>query len=237
MPAPVLIIVNVSYEGPGMFSEMLEERSIGFDVVNLDGGDPFPAPADYQAMIVLGGPDSANDQTEKMRNELARIREAMDAGIPYFGACLGLQTLVKAAGGTVVKNPVREVAFRDHEQKYFSVELTDNGKKDPLMKGLPDSIPMFHLHGEAVELTPDMTLLATGKWCRNQIVRIAPRMYGMQGHLELTDAMFADWCEKIPWMRACDRAALEKDWAERKEILESTLRTLFGNFLDIAGLS
>ena len=188
-------------------------------------------------MIVMGGSDSANDRTEKMTTELSRIREAIDAGIPYFGVCLGLQTLVKAAGGTVRKNAVREVAFRDPEGKFFTAEVTDEGKKDPIMRGLLAILPMFHLHGETVDLTPDMTLLATGTWCENQIVRIAPRMYGMQGHLELTDAMFDEWRAKSDWLASCDQSVLERDWAERKEVLESTLRTLFGNFLMIVDIS
>ena len=96
---------------------------------------------------------------------------------------------------------------------------------------------MFHLHGETVERTKGMTLLASGEWCVNQIVRVAPKMYGIQGHLELTDAMFTDWCHKNDWLRECDRRKLQRDWDQQKEALESTLRTLFGNFLTIAELA
>lgn len=234
MPAPVLILKNELHEGPGLLEDVLREHALERHIVDLQAGDTIPSPLGYSALIVLGGVDSANDQTDRMIGELARIREAIEAGIPYFGVCLGLQTLVKAAGGTVRKNETREVGFRDPDGAFFTVKQTAESKADPLMRDLPDVLPMFHLHGETVELMPEMTLLASGKWCRNQIVRVAPRQYGMQGHLELTDAMFADWYEKNSWLAACDQEQLQKDWKERKRALQGTLRTLFGNFLTIA---
>ena len=96
---------------------------------------------------------------------------------------------------------------------------------------------MFHLHGETVELTPTMALLASGEWCVHQIVRVAPKMYGIQGHLELTDDMLLEWLTKDAWLKECDRSALERDWTERKALLRATLTTLFSNFLRIAGLA
>ncbi len=236
MPAPVLIIVNESHEGPGLIGEVLKENGVPTDIIDLNAGDAFPSPTDYSAMIVMGGADSANDETAKMKTELSRIREAIEAGIPCFGVCLGLQTLVKAAGGSVRKNAVREVGFRDQDGKFFTAEIAVEGMSDPLMNGLPDVLPMFHLHSETVDLMPEMTLLASGKSCHNQIVRIAPKIYGMQGHLELTDAMFAEWCQKNDWLADRDQADLQQDWTEHKEVLGSTLRSLFGNFLEIAKL-
>ena len=232
----VLIIKNMGHEGPGLLEEMLVENDILSTIIDLNAGDAFPTAAGFDAMIVMGGEDSANDETPKMKTEILRIRDAIDQKIPYFGVCLGLQTLVKAAGGIVKKNEVREVAFRDQEGNYFSVETMDEGKQDPIMKGLPENVAMFHLHGETVGLTPAMTLLASGKWCRNQIVRVAPRMYGMQGHLELTDTMFHDWCQKNDWLRECDQEALKRDWNEQKAQLGQSIRTFFGNFLRIANL-
>ncbi len=236
MPNPVLIIVNESHEGPGLLGHILTENGIPSEVIDLNAGDVIPDVRDYSALIIMGGTDSANDETAKMKNELEKVQEAMDARLPCFGVCLGLQVLVKAAGGTVVKNDVREVGFRDPSGEPFCVDVTEEGKKDPLMAGLPDVLPMFHLHGETVELTKKMALLASGEWCVNQIVRIAPTVYGMQGHLELTDEMFRVWCEENAWLKECHKALLEDHWAERKEEMESTIRTLFGNFLGIAGL-
>ncbi|RMF06594.1 type 1 glutamine amidotransferase, partial [Candidatus Woesearchaeota archaeon] len=108
----VLIVKNITREGPGMLEHVLTSHSVPYKIVDLSMGDSFPSPEAYSAVVVLGGPDSANDETPKMKEELKRIRETLDAGIPYLGICLGMQTLTKAAGGKVLKCPVKEIGWR-----------------------------------------------------------------------------------------------------------------------------
>src|SRR5437868_3410493 len=104
----VLIVKNVTREGPGLLAVLLNRHEIGYDVVDLNMVDAFPDPTSYDALVVLGGPDSANDQTAKMTAELPAVKKAVEAGMPYLGICLGLQVLVRAMGGKVVKNAVPE---------------------------------------------------------------------------------------------------------------------------------
>ena len=104
MEKEILIIKNISREGPGLLEELLKKRRIGYTIIDLALGQNFPPVENFGAVVVLGGPDSANDNSRKMKIELARIREAIDANIPYLGICLGLQTLVKAAGGRIIKS-------------------------------------------------------------------------------------------------------------------------------------
>ena len=72
-----LIVKNITREGPGLLEELLDSYNFGYDIVDLDKGESFPDPSDYSAVIVMGGPDSANDTTPKMREELKRIKEAI----------------------------------------------------------------------------------------------------------------------------------------------------------------
>ena len=102
MKPDVLIVKNATLEGPGLLERVLAEHEIMYDLVDLDGGQAFPSPVDYRALIVLGGSDSANDASEKMQAELTQIKLGVEQGIPYLGICLGLEVLIKAAGGTVV---------------------------------------------------------------------------------------------------------------------------------------
>lgn len=97
--ADLLIVKNITREAPGLLARVLDEHNISYDVVDLDKGEPFPSPLTYKALVVLGGPDSANDATDKMQQELDQVRAAFTAGLPYLGICLGLQVGVKAAGG------------------------------------------------------------------------------------------------------------------------------------------
>lgn len=233
----VLIIQHLEHEGPGLIQTMLDEHQIPFEVINHKDGVTLPSPADYAAVIVLGGPMSANDETPMMKETLRFAEDVAQSRVPFYGVCLGLQVMVKAAGGEVIKNDVREIGFRDEQDTFFSVDVTEHGLEDPLMKKLPETFAMFHLHGETVELEKGMTLLASGEWCVNQIVRIAPTQYGIQGHLELDNDMFTEWCKKDPWLKECDQKKLQEDWRTRRTELQLAHRVLFGNFLSVAGLS
>lgn len=235
MEKEVLIIKNITREGPGLLEAELKERGIGYTVADLNQGQNFPSIKNYGAIVVLGGPDSANDENDKMENELTRIREAIAAKIPYLGICLGLQTLVKAAGGKVIKSPTKEVGFIDPESNNFTVELTDEGKQDPLFEALDHTFNVFHLHGETVELTDDMMLLAVGKFCRNQIARVDRNAYGIQCHFELTPEMFETWINEDPDLLQLDKEQLRANFETIRDEYTQVGRQLFKNFLKIAG--
>ena len=113
MKTGLLIIKNITREGPGLLEDLLKEQGINYEIIDLNQGQTFPPVENYKAVVVLGGPDSANDENDKMQNELKRVRECVDSHIPYLGICLGLQTLVKASGGKVVRNAIKEIGFRD----------------------------------------------------------------------------------------------------------------------------
>lgn len=167
MTKKVLIIKNIIREGTGLLEILLTKYNIDSDLIELGKGEKFPDPHGYNAVFVFGGPDSANDTTPKMLQELGQIKKLITAGIPYLGACLGMQTLVKALGGEIYKNNVSEIGWRDPDNQLFKIDLTEEGKKDKLFEGLTSPLKIFHLHGETVRLTPNMKLLATGRLCRN----------------------------------------------------------------------
>ena len=232
----LLIVKNISREGPGLLEETLKETNLSATIIDLENGDTLPSPLEYKAMVVLGGPDSANDTTPKMTQELAQIKAALDAKLPYLGICLGMQALVRAASGTVVKAPQKEVGFLDPEGKQNTVELTGAGKSDPLLAGLAMSLPVFHLHGETVELTDSMQLLGTGKYYKNQIIRVANNAYGIQSHFELTEQMLRLWASEDPDLQPIGEDKLLSTYREIESSYTQVGRTLLTNFLRIANL-
>lgn len=236
MPTNILIIKNMPREGAGLLGTLLQEFGIGCTITDLDPQHPLPKVSDYAAIVVLGGHQSANDQTEHMLNELTIIRDALEAKIPYLGICLGLQTLVKAAGGSVLKNAIKEVGFIAPDHKKFTVELCNQGKADAIFAGLSEPFEVFQLHGETVELTDKMMLLGTGKFCHNQIVKINTNAYGIQCHFELTPDMFETWINEDPDLLTLDTGELRAHFQTIQEQYTRTGRQLFTNFLSIAGL-
>ena len=171
-----------------------------------------------------------------MIRELATIRKAIDIGIPYIGICLGLQTFVKSLNGTVSKCKTPEVGFRDPSGKIFKIRLTAEGRKDKLFDKLPNEFEVFQLHGETVELTPEMTLLATGDYCRNQIVKYGKKAYGIQSHFELTDELLESWLTEDDDLKKHDAKKIKSDFETIKAEYQRTGRHLFENFLSLAGI-
>ncbi len=233
----LLIVQNISHEGPGILADLLKEHDIGFELCDLSRGETAPDPAGFAGMVVLGGPQSANDPTPQIAGELALIGKALDAGVPYLGICLGLQLLVKARGGSVVKCRRQEVGFREPDGEPFMVELTSEGKRDELFRGMPDRLRVLQLHGETVQLTGKMTLLATGCDCTNQAVRIGSNAWGLQCHVEMTPAMFERWLGIDVSLKAMNRrnellAEFEAIGAEYTE----TGRSILLNFLAVTSL-
>ncbi len=231
----ILIVKNESREGPGLLGDVLTELRSRYKIIDLNLGEEAGDTRLYGAVVVLGGPDSANDQTLKMKKEIAMIRQVLDASVPCLGICLGLQTLVKAAGGQVVKCPVPEVGFRDPLGEFYKIQLTEAGSKDPLFEGIGRSFNVFQLHGETVIPDGGMELVAEGKQCVNQIVRVGRNAYGIQCHFELTGEMLEQWMDEDTDLAKLDKGQLLSDFKALGETYKDTGRKLFLNFLRIAG--
>ncbi|MDW7732092.1 MAG: type 1 glutamine amidotransferase [Methanolobus sp.] len=232
----VLVIKNISREGPGILKNILNENRVSYDIVDPGSGEDIPDPVEYSAVFVFGGPDSANDRTEKMIDELKKVRTAVENRIPYMGICLGMQVLVKACGGEVRKNDVKEVGFKGPDDEYFKVDICADREKESLFNGLGNSLKIFHLHGETVALTDEIELLATGKFCRYQIVKVGENAYGVQGHFELTPEMLDLWLENDPDLKELERDEIRNDFQMILEEYTTNAEKLFTNFLRIAGI-
>jgi len=232
----VLIVKNIARESPGLLMEILEENKIEFYIYEYEKDRVFHSPEDYGGIFVFGGPDSANDETEKMIKEINGVKEFLAKRIPYFGVCLGLQVMVKALGGNVKKNPIKEIGWRDPKERIFKVSLTDEGKKDPIFEGIGSDFDVFQLHGETVELTQQMKLLGTGEYCTNQIVKYGENAYGFQGHIELSPEIFYTWIQEDEDLARLDKFQLNKDYNKIREKYESNGKRILNNFLYVSGI-
>ena len=237
MTRKILIVKNMTQEGSGLLETLLCEHGIASHQEDLSAGGTFLDPRGFSALVVLGGHQSANDETASMLLQLRRIEQALDEEIPYLGICLGMQCLVKAGGGKVIKAAVKETGFVDPEGNPYSIDLTLAGRKDPLFGGLGSSFPVFQLHGETVELAASgMELLATGEGCPIQAVRVGKNGYGLQCHFELTDAMFSEWCENDADLKKINQGDLMEQFASIREEYHTTGLKLLYNFLRISGI-
>lgn len=185
---PIAIFRHSPTEGPGYFAEYLDRRNVPWKLIAIDAGDPVPGShADYSGLVFMGGPMSVNDDLPWIPQVLRLIAGAVAADVPTLGHCLGGQLMSKALGGTVGRNPVKEIGWGE-------VEVAD----DPVARAWfgPDirSFLSFHWHGETFSLPPGATRIMGSRHCANQGFALGPHL-GMQCHVEMTERLIETWCE------------------------------------------
>lgn len=190
MPRPkILVFQHVPYEPLGTLDPLLKECGFRIRYVNF-GRDPHTIPGlgRYAALIVLGGPMNADqiDTYPNLKSEVGIIREALDRDMSVLGICLGAQLLAKALGGSVRRNPVREIGWYD-------VELTNDGRKDPVLSTFSPRQEVFQWHEDGIELPPHVVHLASSPASRVQAFRHGEHAYGFQFHLEVDAALIERW--------------------------------------------
>ena len=218
----VLAVTHGPSVGTGVFGEAV--RSAGHDLrewcVPLA---PDAVPNGHDATIVLGGGMHA-DQEELhpwLLPELDFVAAEVDRGRPLLGICLGAQLIARAAGGQVVRAPAPEVGWR-------AVELTDEGRADPVLAELPPTVDAFQWHHYTWEL-PAATELARGGGL-TQAFRLDGVVRGVQFHPEVTAAQIERWIAEDP-EDVEDEAALRSATRERIGAWNRLGRALCAAFL------
>lgn len=193
---PVAIFRHSPGEGPGYFATFLDAHSLPWVLIRIDAGEAVPAtPDEFSGLCFMGGPMSVNDDLPWIAPVCALIRNAVERSIPVIGHCLGGQLMSKALGGSVTKNPVKELGWG-------KVSRGDTPPPDWL--GDIESFEAFHWHGETFSIPPGATRLLKSQWCDNQAFVMGPHL-GMQCHVEMTEAMIRLWCRQ--WADECAQAS------------------------------
>ncbi len=184
---PIAIFRHAAPEGPGYLAEFLDAQQIPWRLIAIDAGDAVPRSAEaYSGLVFMGGPMSVNDALPWIAPLLALIREAVAGDIPVLGHCLGGQLISKALGGTVSRNPVKEIGWGE-------VTVADNDSARSWF-GEVRHFNAFHWHGETFSLPQGATHLLSSKHCANQAWAIGKHL-ALQCHVEMTAGMIVSWCE------------------------------------------
>jgi GMP synthase (glutamine-hydrolysing) len=221
---PVLIILHQEMSTPGRVGNHLKALGYALDARRPALGEPLPETlAGHSAVVVFGGPMSANDDSEFIKRETDWLEVPLKEKKPYLGICLGAQMLARHIGGKVDFHPEGKA-----EIGYYPLRATAAGRA--IMPEWPDYI--YQWHREGIELPRDTTLLAEGDMFPVQAFRYGPAAFGVQFHAEVSHAMMCRWTTRgHSRMELPGAKPLEEHFADRP-VYDPAIRAWLAAFLD-----
>ncbi len=185
-PAKILIIVHQEHSTPGRIGRFLIEDGYQLDIRRPRFGDPLPSTMDGHAgAIIFGGPMSANDEDDYIKQETDWIGVPLKENKPFLGVCLGAQMLARHLGHKVYRHPAAKV-----EIGYYPLNPTPQGDA---YCGQPLPRNVYQWHREGFELPRGGVLLARGDDFEVQACALENRALAIQFHPEVTYATMCRW--------------------------------------------
>ena len=170
---------HVPFEGLGSIEPWLAQTGYEISDTQFFAAGILPDINDIDLLVVMGGPMSVHDEREYpwLIQEKAFIRSAIEAGKTVLGICLGAQLIANAMGSEVFPNSVKEIGW-------FPIEAVK--ADDSAAFQFPDTVEVFHWHGETFSLPEGAIHIAKSNGCMNQAFQIGRNVIGLQFHLEVT---------------------------------------------------
>jgi len=186
----VLAIVHQRDAGPGVFAEAIGAGGATLEEWLLaEQSEPPADPLGYDAVFTLGGAMHVDqgDRHGWIADEKALLRELLDAQVPLLGLCLGAQMLTAAAGTEPRRAGRPEIGWS-------GVELTREGREDPLLGPLAPEFEAFQWHSYECPLPAGGVPLARNDVCL-QGFRLGESAWGLQFHPEVSAADARAWID------------------------------------------
>ena len=185
--ATFLVLQHIACEPPAAFEDELLVWGATVDRIEVDEGDPLPDWRGYAGIIAMGGPMGAyeDDRLPWLAAEKRLIADAVRAGTPYWGVCLGAQLLAASLGARTFPGPAAEVGV-------LPVRLTEAARTDPVFGTLSAEFVALQWHADTYDLPEGAVRLAESVAYPQQAFTVH-NAYAMQFHLEIDASLATRW--------------------------------------------
>ncbi len=218
----VLLVQNTRTEGSGYLGTLLERD--GFEITSVNAKHEKLPEKDFSLVVVLGAPESANDQLDYLMAEQELIRNSVEKDIPVLGICLGSQLIAKTFGARVYGGQRKEIGFY-HDLKIDSTSLLFSGFENPFT--------VFHWHGDTFDLPDGSVRLASSEHYPNQAFQYKSAV-GLQFHLEVDEGMVNLWLdnaeEQLQEMPYMDPRKIRLEILKNIPTVKSNMDVFYNNF-------
>ncbi|WP_419995637.1 type 1 glutamine amidotransferase [Streptomyces boninensis] len=188
----VLILQHVEVEKPGLILDVLEGSGVRVEIRNLVAGPvgDLPEVGGLAGLVVMGGTMNVDDLAGHpgLRVERDLVGDALRAGVPTLGVCLGAQVIARVQG-----MDVRTGAELGYGAEIGWEPLQDVDRDDPVVGPLADAPAVLHWHGDRIVPGDGARVLARTESTPCQAFRAGPAAWGLQFHLEVTPALQDEW--------------------------------------------
>jgi GMP synthase (glutamine-hydrolysing) len=227
--APVIgVLHNLDRDFTGHAGAAIRAAGLELDERRLRDGDPLPALGEIDGVLSFGGDQSVTriDDDPMLTAEAVFLREAVEAGLPVFGVCLGAQLLAHALGGSVSRLPRRMV-------EWAPITALDAAGGDPVMGALPAGAVALHWNEDGFEPPPGAVELLARVGAGAEAFRYGEHVWGVQFHPEVDPPALDGWYED--GYQELDEAGVTEEQARAADAAhlpgQAALSTaLFGGF-------
>lgn len=172
---------HVPFEGLGSIESWIRKKGHQLTGTRMWNAESLPPVADLDWLIVMGGPMGVGDEDRFgwLVPEKRFIQECLAAGKRVLGICLGAQLVAEVLGAKVVPN-------RGPEIGWFPVHFDSAACAAEGWHMLPETLTVFHWHGDRFEIPQGATPLGQSAACDRQAFCRGRQVLGLQFHLETT---------------------------------------------------
>jgi len=218
----VLLVQNTRIEGSGYLGELLKKD--GFEITSVNAKHEKLPDKDFSLIVILGAPESANDDLPYLQAEQQLIKKSVEHNTPVLGICLGSQLIAKTFGAKVYSGPKKEIGF------YDDLIVSDNNS---FFSGFQNPFTVFHWHGDTFDLPEGATRLASSEYYPNQAFQYKSAV-GLQFHLEVNEEMVNLWLDntekKLQKIPNIDPQKIRSEINENISIVKSNMNNFYNNF-------